>query len=388
MNIAFLSYLNFSNQNNYSSAFYSIYSSLRNKNKIDWIGEAVFSNIQAFHKANFSNSKPFIPENYAMLFGKAVTDLLKRKYYDVLICRDYFFAAYLVSDIPLVFVDDNSFHCSNQYTNSDKQELIELTKQLKLLAMQKIDKIIDCSEYNMKQNDYNERYEWNGWLEKTNQMIEKVISNQQPDFYVPVYVINIREREDRKQHIIREFQNRKEFELNFIEASVHPIGAIGLWNSMIRVIKTAQAKEDDIIIICEDDHYFTENYSPNLLFKEITEAYEQGAEVLSGGIGGFGRAIPVGRCRYKVDWFWSTQFIVIFSSFFDKMLNYSFKDTDTADGVISQLAINKMVIHPFISEQKDFGYSDVTRSNMEQKGLIRELFLKSSARIEYINKHT
>ena len=47
------------------------------------------------------------------------------------------------------------------------------------------------------------------------------------------------------------------------------------------------------------------------------------------------------------------------------MLNYSFKGIDTADEVISQLANNKMVIYPFISEQKDFGYSDVTLSNME-----------------------
>lgn len=58
------------------------------------------------------------------------------------------------------------------------------------------------------------------------------------------------------------------------------------------------------------------------------------------------------------------------------MLDYSFQDTDTADGVISKLATNKMVIYPFISEQKDFGYSDVTQSNMEQQGKIREHFAK------------
>lgn len=110
----------------------------------------------------------------------------------------------------------------------------------------------------------------------------------------------------------------------------------------------------------------------------------QKAEVLSGGVGGFGHATPVGFHRYKVDWFWCTQFIIIFSSFFDKMLNYSFKDTDTADGVISQLANNKMVIYPFISEQKDFGYSDVTLSNMEQKGMIREHFQRANRLMEYI----
>ena len=90
-------------------------------------------------------------------------------------------------------------------------------------------------------------------------------------------------------------------QLNLVEASVHPIGAVGLWNSMIKIIKMAKEKGDDIIVICEDDHYFTENYSPKLLFKEVTEAYIQGAEVLSGGIGGFGQAIPAGYHRYKVD---------------------------------------------------------------------------------------
>ena len=110
----------------------------------------------------------------------------------------------------------------------------------------------------------------------------------------------------------------------------------------------AKEKGDDIIVICEDDHYFTENYSPKLLFKEVTEAYIQGAEVLSGGIGGFGQAIPAGYHRYK-------------------------------------LATNIMVIYPFISEQKDFGYSDVTQSNMEQQGKIREHFARANKHMKSIS---
>ncbi len=68
------------------------------------------------------------------------------------------------------------------------------------------------------------------------------------------------------------------------------------------------------------------------------------------------------------------------------MLDYSFQDTDTADGVISKLATNKMVIYPFISEQKDFGYSDVTQSNMEQQGKIREHFAKANKRMEFVSQ--
>ena len=92
----------------------------------------------------------------------------------------------------------------------------------------------------------------------------------------------------------------------------------------------AKEREDDVIVICEDDHFFTENYSSGLLFKEIQEAYMQGAELLSGGIGGFGQAVPVGYHRYWVDWFWNTQFIVIYSSAFDTILSYEFQENDTA----------------------------------------------------------
>ena len=110
----------------------------------------------------------------------------------------------------------------------------------------------------------------------------------------------------------------------------------------------------------------------------------QGAKLLSGGIGGFGQAIPVGYHRYWVDWFWSTQFIVIYSSAFDTILSYEFQEDDTADGVLSEIIYNKMVIYPFISEQKDFGYSDVTLGNMEYQGKIREFFKRANARFKMI----
>ena len=67
-------------------------------------------------------------------------------------------------------------------------------------------------------------------------------------------------------------------------------------------------------------------------------------------------------------------FVVVYKRFFNAILSYNFKDTDTADGVFSELSTNKMVIYPFISEQTDFGYSDVTQNNQKNKGLIREHF--------------
>ena len=43
---------------------------------------------------------------------------------------------------------------------------------------------------------------------------------------------------------------------------------------------------------------------------------------------------------------------MVYKKFFQKILDYEFKDTDTADGVISMLSNNLMTLYPFISKQK------------------------------------
>ena len=45
---------------------------------------------------------------------------------------------------------------------------------------------------------------------------------------------------------------------------------------------------------------------------------------------------------------------------------------------MSVLSTCSMVIYPFISEQTDFGYSDVTQSNQENSGRIREHFTSAN----------
>ena len=96
----------------------------------------------------------------------------------------------------------------------------------------------------------------------------------------------------------------------------------------------AEHNDDGIMIIYEDDHTFTPAYTKEYFLVNIIQANEQSSELLSGGIGGFGSAVPVSANRYWVDWFWSTQFIVVFKTLFQKILDYDFKDTDTADGVL------------------------------------------------------
>lgn len=198
---------------------------------------------------------------------------------------------------------------------------------------------------------------------------------------IPTYIINLKERTDRLAYILNQFAGKPEFELHPVEACTHEIGAVGLWQSIVKIINQVKDGDDDVIIICEDDHSFTAHYDRDVFIQHVIDASEQHAEVLSGGIGGFGKAVPVTADRYWINWFWCTQFIVLFRPVFQKILDFEFKDNDTADGVFSELTTHKMVIYPFISIQHDFGYSDVTRRNNEVSGMITNHFKEADRKL-------
>ena len=199
---------------------------------------------------------------------------------------------------------------------------------------------------------------------------------------IPTYIINLPERTERREHIVAQFSGRKEFNTTVVDAVKHPIGAVGLWMSIRKVVEMAIENDDDVIIISEDDHEFTESYSCEALIHHIFEAHEQGMNYISGGSGRVDLAIPfssnsfwVGHCR-------STQFIIVFREFFEAILKEPFDDTVVADILLSNMTSNKMVIHPFISQQRDFGYSDITAVHNVQKGLVQRMFKETSERLD------
>lgn len=67
-------------------------------------------------------------------------------------------------------------------------------------------------------------------------------------------------------------------------------------------------------------------------------------------------------------------------------MDYKFKENDTADGVISQLSNNLMTLYPFISRQKEFGYSDITQGNKDNPHLISQHFERADARLSAIHR--
>lgn len=200
-------------------------------------------------------------------------------------------------------------------------------------------------------------------------------------FQFPTHVIHLPERNDRRKLLESQFAGRTEFRIDSIGAYRHPKAAIGLWNSICKAVSIAKSKGEDAVLICEDDHIFTTAYSKKSFFRHVCQAGFYGADMLSGGIGGFGNAVQVTDGLFWVDWLWCTQFIVIFRQAYDTVLHAKFDETDVADEFLSKILLNKMAIYPFVSEQLDLGYSDVTSANNE-KGRITGHFQKSSARFK------
>ena len=570
MNIAFLSSLNPADIHSWSGTLYYMYQELSKRHHVKWIGGNLYTKMKAYHCQLYKGEKLFSAEEYAKEFGAVISIELQSAYYDVIICRDYFYLAYLTTEIPIIYIGDTTFHLFNDYLGFIDKDVINRYDELERLAIARATKIcyptpwakksaieyygkntcdVDVIEFganilenhlNVQKKDtnscnllfvgtnwkmkggdkvldvyhklkesnlnckltiigstpdyaiddpeikmyptldkglkedreryksileeadillaptvfdcygiiyceaaangivvltnnvcginhvvkdgitgylfdsntlpdvwaakiqeiirskkmeelsrnarkeYEERLNWKVWGEKMEMLINEVCPCM--DMYMPIYAINLPERKDRKEHIVSEFNKRSEFELHFVNASRNSNSRLGLWQSIVKIVKMASEMSEQFVVLCEDDHYFTKNYSPKLLMTEMQLALQMGADILSGGIGGFGRAIKRGFHLYEVDWFWCTQFIVIYSSLYERILSYDFKEEDTADGILSTIARKKMVIYPFISEQKDFGYSDVTRSNQENVGKIREHFKIANHMFEYLEQ--
>ena len=200
---------------------------------------------------------------------------------------------------------------------------------------------------------------------------------------IPTYIINLSKRTDRKMHILEQFNDKPEFNLQIVQAVQNEIGAIGLWKTIKHILQNLLNETDQFVLICEDDHLFNNNYSKEILFKSIKAALANNADILSGGVSWLNSALQVSENIYWVEKFTGLQFTVFFRKFFSKLIAAEFEVTDVADFKISSLTNKKFFIHPFISVQKEFGYSDVTsKNNME--GRVENLFKESSASVQII----
>ncbi len=200
-----------------------------------------------------------------------------------------------------------------------------------------------------------------------------------------VNAVNLSKRADRRFHIVNQFSNRPEFSFCLVNAIVHEHGAYGLWQTLQQVVQKELLKKSDFFIFCEDDHKFTEYYCKEFLHKCIVQAKALDADILSGGYSWFGNAIQVSEDLFWVDKFTGMQFTIIFSKFYKSILDANFGEDVITDVDLSKITDNKFVIYPYISVQKEFGYSDVTKSN-EKKGHVSEIFKRSMKQLDILDK--
>lgn len=203
------------------------------------------------------------------------------------------------------------------------------------------------------------------------QTVESVLSMDVSTFSLPTYVIHMKDRIERMEHIKKQFEGRKEFDLHIVDACQETNGALGLWKSICKIVSAAKQADEELVIICEDDHTFEPTYDKTSFVHQLMLAHVMGAEMLNGGVGSIGNLVSLGNGLYWIDHFWCTQFIVIYQRAYDKILQASFGLRDVADERLCQILTSKMAICPFISSQAYFGYSDVTSSNDSDANILR-----------------
>lgn len=211
------------------------------------------------------------------------------------------------------------------------------------------------------------------------------INSQTMTTSLKVYAINLKARLERKEHILQEFKHRDEFDLNLVKAQEHEIGAIGLWLTIKHILEHLINQEEKFIILCEDDHQFTADYNKDQLLFAIQEAEKREADILLGGVSWFTTALQISSNLFWVDRFSGLQFTVIYRKFYKTILDVDFVVGNAADYKISSLTDNKMIMHPFISTQKEFGYSDVTSKN-NKKGYVTQIFEDSAEKLGHLKQ--
>ncbi len=202
---------------------------------------------------------------------------------------------------------------------------------------------------------------------------------------IPTFIINLEKRRDRKQHVLNEFSNKAEFDVTIVKAIEHVKGAHGLWLTISHIACNLIDPESEFTLLVEDDHIFTEFYDIDLLFESIDRAQQLKAEILLGGVSWFHTAVPSTKNLFWIDSFNATQFVILFKPFYKKLINNLNTYSGTADDNLSKIADIKFVIHPFISTQKEFGYSDASSSN-DQEGYVTGIFSHSKSRLRNINR--
>ncbi|MGO1521099.1 MAG: hypothetical protein ACTHWQ_06140, partial [Sphingobacterium sp.] len=109
------------------------------------------------------------------------------------------------------------------------------------------------------------------------------------------------------------------------------------------------------------------------------------ADVLLGGVSWFETVLPISKDLFWVKKFNGLQFTIIFRRYYQTLLSLEIAKGKDADIIISSNSDRSFVLYPYISVQKEFGYSDVTDNN-QQPGYVTEIFKNSQEKLKQLNQ--
>lgn len=149
-----------------------------------------------------------------------------------------------------------------------------------------------------------------------------------------------------KKNVLREFSDKKEFNIEWIK-SAHLLHGIDE-ECLNSIVNKSLKDEDDFIIICFENHRFKDNYNFVNLLKYIYMANIHKADILFGN----GDEIDF-MCEIQDELCWvnsvkGANFIILFRFFFDKLLDLNLNNEIDFSEQISTLSVNKFIISSFI----------------------------------------
>lgn len=335
MNIAFFSIHYKEYVKSHSPFIYAVIEELAYTNNVKWIGVDACNEVRRLHNQYYDKSTAFVPLNYKDKIVELLSHEIKSSHYHLILEEEAWMTSSLASFVPSLVVTHNERNKRTAFRNANRETQMVF---------------------------YGDDHDTVSNIVKS---INALDMNKEEKNPIPIFAVNLKQRPERRRHIIGQFEGRKEFDFTVLDAIEDESPRLGLWKSLCMTVRMAKERRLDYFIFCEDDHIFTEHYDEHYLRDNIEGALAQKADLLCGGIGGTDLAVPVSKNRFCMGCFCCTQFVVIYKRLYDTILNYLFVEGDTADGVLSVIAHSKMTVYPFLSRQRSFGYSDVTPQNNE-----------------------
>ena len=204
---------------------------------------------------------------------------------------------------------------------------------------------------------------------------------------ISVYIPNLPQRTERRASIVEQFDRKDLFKINLVCPVFDETASNSLWRTFYNIVQKEKDSGSDFFIFCEDDHVFTDEYSEAFLLDRIREADEMGTDLLSGGVSWMRDSLQVREHLFWMERFNGMQFTIVFKRFYDRILAIDYDENKkyVTDAFLSTLSDSIFVMHPYISVQKEFGYSDVTEKNNE-KGYVQSLFEKTDKTLCILKK--